>query len=119
MVLFFPNEKLELWQYTEKESRDPFLCDNEYEYVLVDTVDCDFQPMSPKDNLTEFGKILEDTFKIYLDNKVNITDTMIVRIQGQTDTYKIVGTPMNNNHILKHKKIIVQKQRKPNTAIKD
>lgn len=115
MVLFFPNEKLELWQYTEKESRDRFLGESEFEYVLIDTVDCDFQPMSPTDNLTEFGKILEDTYKIYLNNTVNITDTMILRIAGQAETYKIVGTPLNNNHILKHKKIVVQKQRKPIT----
>lgn len=113
MVLFFPNEKLELWEYTEKESRDSFLGESEFEYTLIDTVPCDFQPMSMKDSQMEYGKILEDAYKIYLDGRVEITDTMILRIVGQKDTYKITGTPSNNNHFLHHHKVVVQKQRKP------
>ena len=113
MVLFFPNEKLELWEYTEEESLDSFLGEPEFHYELQDVVPCDFQPASPKDSQMEYGKILEDSYKIYVDGRVHITDTMILRLRGKKDTYKITGTPMNNNHLLKHKKIIVQKQRKP------
>lgn len=113
MVLFFPNETLELWEYTEKESRDRFLGENEFEYVHLEDVPCDFQPMTQKDSQMEYGKILEDTYKIYLDGKVTITDTMILRLKGKPDTYKITGTPSNNNHFLHHHKVVVQKQRKP------
>ena len=113
MVLFFPNEELELFEYVEKPSRDRFLGESEYSYELINTVPCDFQPASPKDSQMEYGKLLEDSYKIYLDGEVNITDTMILRIKGKKDTYKITGTPMHNNHFLNHKKIIVQKQRKP------
>ncbi len=113
MVLFFPNYELELWEYTEKESRDRFLGESEYEYTLIATVPCDFQPMSMKDSQMEYGKILEDAYKIYLDGSVEITDTMILRLVGEKDTYKITGTPSNNNHFLHHHKVVVQKQRKP------
>lgn len=113
MVLFFPNHELELWEYSEKESRDRFLGESEYEYTLVATVPCDFQPLSMKDSQMEYGKILEDAYKIYLDGSVQITDTMILRIVGEKDTYKITGTPANNNHFLHHHKVVVQKQRKP------
>ncbi len=113
MVLFFPNYEVELWEYTEKESRDRFLGESEYEYNLVATVPCDFQPMSMKDSQMEYGKILEDAYKIYLDGSVEITDTMVLRLVGEKDTYKITGTPSNNNHFLHHHKVVVQKQRKP------
>lgn len=118
MVLFFRNGELELFEYTEKHSRDRFLGEPEYDYILVDCVPCDFQPASPKDSQMEYGKILEDTYKIYLDGEVEVTDTMILRLKGKKDTYKIIGTPMNNNHFLHHKKILVQKQRKPNVKLK-
>lgn len=113
MVLFFPNETLEVYEYVEKESRDRFLGEPEFEYQYITSVPCDFQPASPKDSQMEYGKILEDSYKIYIDGSVDITDTMILRLEGKKDTYKITGTPLNNNHFLKHKKIIVQKQRKP------
>jgi hypothetical protein len=40
---------------------------------------------------------------------------MILRIKGQQDTYEVIGTPSDNNHLLPvmHKKLEVQKQRKP------
>ena len=113
MVLFFPNEEIELWEYVEKESRDRFLGEAEFEYVLIDTVPCDFQPMSPKDSQMEYGKILEDAYKIYVDINTPIHDTMILRLVGRPETYKITGTPLRNNHFLQHHKIVVQKQRKP------
>ncbi|MBQ6220030.1 MAG: hypothetical protein IJH63_00330 [Methanobrevibacter sp.] len=113
MVLFFPNEQLELYEYTEKESRDAFLGESEYSYDYITTVPCDFQPMTPKDSLQEYGKILEDTYKIYVSGEVKITDTMILKLKGQRETYKIIGSPSNYNHFLHHHKIVVQKQRKP------
>lgn len=112
-MVFFPNETLELWEYMESDSEYNVYGEPIAEYELQATVSCDIQPMSPQDNLTSFGKILQDTYKIYLDSNTPITDTMILRITGESATYKIVGSPMNNNHLLKHKKIIVQKQRKP------
>ena len=113
MVLFFPNCEIELWDYAEEKALMNIYGEYEEYYTLIDIVPCDFQPMSPQDNLKEFGKILQDTYKVYLDNHVHITDTMILRIAGRPNTFKIKGTPVYNNHFLKHKKLILEKHRKP------
>ena len=112
-MVFFPNEQIELWEYKDSEIKYNVYGEPEEEYNLITTVPCDIQPMSPQDNIKSFGKILQDTYKIYLDKNIPITDTMIIRVVGKPDTYKITGTPMLNNHLLHHKKIILKKQRKP------
>lgn len=112
-MVFFPNEKIELWEYQDSEIKYNIYGEPEEEYILKTIVSCDIQPMSPQDNIKSFGKILQDTYKIYLDKNTPITDTMIIRIVGKPDTYKITGTPMLNNHLLHHKKVILKKQRKP------
>lgn len=112
-MVFFPNEKIELWEYQDSKIKYNIYGEPEEEYVLKTIVSCDIQPMSPQDNIKSFGKILQDTYKIYLDKNTPITDTMIIRIVGKPDTYKITGTPMLNNHLLHHKKVILKKQRKP------
>ena len=118
-MVFFPNEDVELWEYGENSEIPNFFGETTSEYSYVGTYPCDFQPMSPKDTLNEFGKILEDTFKIYMDISVPITDTMILRLVGKNDTYSITGSPIKNNHnILSHTKVIVQKQRKPEKLIR-
>lgn len=114
-MVFFPNEEMELWEYKESVTDYTSYHDPKKEYQLVTTIPCDFQPMSPKDSLSEFGEILEDTFKIYADLDVPVNSSMIIRLKDKPDTYEITGTPNHNNHLLPvhHKKIIVQKQRKP------
>lgn len=113
-MVFFPNEMLELWEYSENGDIPNFFGETTSEYKYVGTYPCDFQPMSPKDSLNEFGKILEDGYKIYLDINVPVTDTMILRLEGKNETYSITGTPIRNNHnIINHIKLVVQKQRKP------
>ena len=114
-MVFFPNEKLELWDYTESATEFNSYLEPRKEYQLTDTVPCNFQPMSPNDSLKEFGEVLEDTYKCIIDSNVDINPRMIVRLQGKTDTYEITGTPMVNTHFIqtKHTKIILHKQRKP------
>lgn len=114
-MVFFPNQELELWEYQESTTEFDSYHNPKKGYYLVTTVPCDFQPMSQQDNLKEFGEILEDTYKIYLDHTVELTSSMILRIKGEPDTYEIIGTPIDNNHLVPvmHKKIEVQKQRKP------
>ena len=114
-MVFFPNQELELWDYEESTTEFNSYLEPKKEYSLEDTIPCDFQPMSPNETLREFGEILEDTYKIYINQDVDVNPKMVLRIKGETDTYEITGTPINNNHlrIVKHKKIIVQKHRKP------
>lgn len=114
-MVFFPNQELELWGYTESSTEfNPYM-EPKKEYYLVTTVPCDFQVMGPNESIKEFGEVLEDTYKIYIDPTVEVTHDMVLRLKGAPDTYEITGTPINNNHLLpvKHKKLVVQKQRKP------
>ncbi len=113
-MVFFPNQNLELFEYTETSELNAYL-EPKKEYTYTATIPCDFQAMNPNDSLREFGEVLTDTYKIYIDQKVEVNPSMILRIEGQEDTYEILGTPIDNNHLLpvKHKKIVVRKQRKP------
>ena len=61
----------------------------------------------------EYGKILEDTYKIYFDIDVPVTDTMIIRRVGEAETYTINGSPSKYHTLIPHIKVNVQKQRKP------
>lgn len=118
-MVFFPNEKLELWDYTESSTEFNSYLEPQKEYYLTETVPCNFQPMSPADTLREFGETLEDTYKCIIDSNVTINPRMIVRIQGKSDTYEIVGTPMVNTHFIqtRHTKMVLQKQRKPTPLV--
>ena len=112
-MVFFPQTYIELWEYTEKEDIPNFFGESSSDYIYVGTYFVDFQNMTPKDTEKEYGKLLEDTYKIYLDTNVPITDTMIIRKQNQTTTYSILGTPQIYNTLIPHIKVLVQKQRKP------
>ena len=113
-MVFFPNEKVELWEYNEEGDIPNFFGETIASYTLIGVYDVDFQPASQKDTMNDFGKTLEDTYKLYLDLTVPITDTMILRLEGKEDTYSVVGTPIFNNHnVVNHIKVIVQKQRQP------
>ena len=113
-MVFFPNEKVELWEYSEEGEIPNFYGEIIASYNLIGVYQVDFQPASQKDTMQEYGKTLEDTYKMYLNIDTPITDTMILRLVGKKDTYSIVGTPIFNNHnVLNHIKVIVQKQRQP------
>lgn len=118
-MVFFANEQLELWEYSESTTEFNAYLEPKKEYTLQKTIPCDFQVMTPKESLKEFGELREDTYKIYIDITEDVDSSMILRLKGKTDTYQIVGTPINNNHLLpvQHKKILVIKQRKPTKLV--
>ena len=117
-MVFFPNEQLEIFEYTETSELNSYL-EPKHEYRYKETVPCDFQSMNPADSIKEFGEVLEDTFKIYVDFNVDIDSSMIPRLEGRSDTYEITGAVIENNHLLpvRHKKIVVTKQRKPTRCV--
>ena len=112
---YFPNVNLELWDYTESLTDFNSYYEPLREYVLVGVYPANFQPMSPNDSLKEFGEILTDTYKVNLSSDVPVNPSMLVRVEGQQDTYEILGSPMVNTHFrpTKHIKLVIKKQRKP------
>ena len=114
-MVFFPNEMLELYQYTESSTEVNAYYEPLKEYALTGTVPCNFQPMSTSDSLKEFGEILTDTYKCIIDYDVPVSSDMIVKVKDKPDTYEIIGTPMVNTHFkpTRHTKLILKKQRKP------
>ena len=118
-MIFFGTDKIELWEYTEDPQDLDWWGETSKGYHYIDTYDCDFQNLSPKDSQQTFGEILEDTYKVYFNTDVPITPTMILRKPNETETYTIKGTPQKYNHLIPHTKIIIQKQRKPTNLEKE
>lgn len=108
---FFPNCEIELYEYTENEEYDIY-GEPKVSYEKVGTYVCDFQTQGNRDNQMMFGKILNDTFKLFIDYDVPIHDRMMIKKKGEEDTYMILGSPQKYDHFLKHQEVTVQKTRK-------
>ena len=109
-MVFFPNETIKLYSFIDQQDYDEYGEKKGY-YEFRETVKADVQPLSAQDSMKTFGKILQDTFKAYLPYNTTIHDTDIIQIGNMPETYTIQGSSLEWNHILKHKKIIIQKQR--------
>lgn len=111
---FFPNVKIELWNLYESEELDDY-GNKKQKYVVSSIVAADMQTLNETNQMETFGKILQDTYNIYLDKNVEVKDTTIFRVSGETSTFEVVGTPEINNHLIgvSHVKVVVEKQRKP------
>ena len=112
MKPFFPNCIIELYEYTENEEYDVY-GEPTVSYNKISEHICDFQTLSTRDQQQMFGKILNDTFKLWVEYDVPINDKMMIKRKGEPDTYLIIGSPQKYDHFLKHQEITVQKTRKP------
>ena len=114
-MVFFPNTEIELWKLQTTTNHEDIYGDTQISYILHNTIAADIQELNNKDMQEEFGKILQDTYKMYLDKNVDIEDTMILRIKDTDKTFKIIGSPNLNNHLpqISHIKMYIQLQRKP------
>lgn len=110
-MLFFPNTQIHLFAADSTGVDDYGTPDIEYTYKS--TVPADVQPLTPESSQKIFGKILQDTFKVYLDKTVNVSDSDVIKINNET--FEIIGSPMKNNHLSKvsHIKLIIKKHRQP------
>ncbi|MBQ2832327.1 hypothetical protein [Methanobrevibacter sp.] len=107
MPVFFPNEEIELYTYSED---DYDFHGPKNEYTLRETVKGNFSPLTTTSSLKEFGKILTDTYKLILDENTEIHDSDMVVVNNIK--YEIIGTPENWNHgLLPHKEVLLQKLR--------
>lgn len=106
---FFNNTTIQLYGYVETGGYDQY--GKTVTYELKGTYEVDLQPLTPESSQRVFGKILQDTYKMYLSPDIPITDKDLIKIEG-LGTFEIVGTPETWNHILDHTKVILQKHRK-------
>ena len=109
MKPFFINATIELYDYTEKEEYDVY-GEPIVSYEKVGEYPCDWQTLSTRDSQLMFGKILNDTFKIFLDINVPVNDKMLIRRKG---TYMVIGSPQKYEHFLRHQELTIQRTRKP------
>ncbi len=114
-MTYFTNTTMEFWEPYESEEYDVYTDTNLTKYRLTTTSSVDFQPYTPKESIRDFGKILQNTFKVYTD--VNCSDNCILRIKDDTLTYSITGSPQVNNHFTatSHHKIIITQERAKRT----
>lgn len=110
MPPFFPNASMELYSYNQSTGEYTEWGEPSPEYTLRDTVSVDFQPISAKSSMEEFGKILQDTYVVYMDINTEIYDTDLIVIDGIK--YSVIGSIEIWNHIIHHKRMTIQKQRK-------
>lgn len=110
---FFRKKELEIYDYKEDTLEYNVYGEPKERYTYVGTYPCDFQPLSPNATLKEFGKILTDTYKIYLNINTPINDKSVFRLKGESDTYICIGSPQYHYNIIKHVKVEVQKTRQP------
>lgn len=109
MIPFFKNATIQLYSYNETEE-DFF--GEKHEYHCKGEYPVDIQPLSPESSQKVFGKILQDTYNVYLNINVPVEDTDLIRIPGE-GTFKIVGSVETWNHgLINHKKLTIRKQRK-------
>lgn len=108
MMPFFPNTEMELYSYSSEEFDE---YGRKETYTLRETVPVDFQPMTVNSQLREFGKILQDTYSVFIDADVEIHETDKIIIDGVR--YELLGSIETWNHgLIPHKEITVQKYRK-------
>lgn len=80
-------------------------------YTHRETIQCDLQPLSVNSSLKEFGKILQDTYEIFIDADAEINETDKIVIDGVR--YEIIGSVEDWNFgPLAHKRVVLQKYRK-------
>jgi hypothetical protein len=106
---------MEFWEPYESEEYDPYTDSNITKYKMKTVSEVDMQPYTPKESIREFGKILQNTFKIYTN--IKCSENCILRISEDNVTYSIVGSPQYNNHFNKttHYKLIITQERQTRT----
>ena len=112
-MVYFPNCTIQIYEPSESQTLNPYTGEPEDTWTLVATVSADFQQTSNQETQTEYGKVLEDQFDVFVDLSTTISDKSIIKIVGETKTYDVIGTPQKWNRFLNFKKIVVREHRKP------
>lgn len=110
MPPFFPNAEMELYTYSQSTGEYTEWGELLPEYELRCTVEVDFQPATGQSSMEEYGKILQDTYVVYMPIDTEIYDTDLVVIENVK--YSIMGSIETWNHVIPHKRAVLKKQRK-------
>lgn len=116
-IPFYKSKQVEVYNYNESTEDYNVYGEPIEQYKYVGTFVCDFQPLTPSYTLKEYGKILTDSYKIYMDSSTPINDKTVFRLKGESDTYICIGSPQYHYNIIKHVKVEVQKTRQPINVI--
>ncbi len=111
---FFPNEILEIYEYTETEEQNPYY-EPKVAYKYVGSVSTDFQTLSDSDVVLESGEILTDTYRAFVPINTVISEGMKFKLKGKPHTYSLVGHEVVNSRFIPthHIKLVLQIERKP------
>ena len=116
MPPFFPNAIMELYSYSQTTGEYTEWGEPLPSFTLRDTVEVDFQPATARgistngSSLEEYGKILQDTYVVYMPIETEIYDTDLIKIEGTR--YEIIGSVETWNHVIPHKRCTLKKHRK-------
>ena len=112
-IPLYKTKQVEVYSYNESGEEYNVYGEPLEEYKYVGTFDCDFQPLTPSYTLKEYGKILTDSYKIYMDSSTPIDDKTVFRLKGGHDTFMCIGSPQYHYNLIEHVKVEVQKTRQP------
>ena len=109
-MTFFNNTTVSVLRLELEDSYDDY-GELNGEYTTVAEYPCDLQGISPAESMKEYGEILKDTYKIYLQDDADIRPTDRLKIDDTI--YSIIGTPTPSNHLLpvSHLKLNIKKER--------
>lgn len=113
-MVFFPNCQIEIYEEQENSEYDEFTGEPKKEWVLIDNLLVDFQRLTEKEQQEEWGKEVEDTFKVYVPLSTHINNRCVVKIIDDIEdrTFDVIGEPEYWNRFHMFRKIILQVQRK-------
>ncbi|WP_458454180.1 hypothetical protein [Methanobrevibacter sp.] len=106
---FFNNTTIQLYAYQPTGEVDEY--GKKFEYIFKGSFEVDLQPLNPESSQQIFGRIEQDTYKMYLSSDIPIESTDLIKIP-EWGTFEIVGSPQKWNHFLNHTKVILRKHRK-------
>ncbi|MBX7076661.1 MAG: hypothetical protein K1X33_05045 [Methanobacteriaceae archaeon] len=117
-MVYFYNRNLEIWEPTNKSTIDLYTGEKQIKYEFYIIADADVQQITPESSMKEYGKILEDAYRVFIDTWIEINPKSILRMENTKTTYQIRGTPELRDHILPYVTFVMEKQRTP-TPLED
>ena len=113
-MVYFPNCTINIYEEQESDEYDDYTGELKSEWVLVDTLPVDFQRLNHDEEQKEWGKEVDDTFKVYVPLKTHINNRCIVKIVDDIEdrTFDVIGEPEYWNRFHMFRKIILQVQRR-------